>query len=108
VLRRGDGARLASWARGLRAVEEGAGAPDRWARRLGERAPRLSETRSDARARGGGWAGAVGAGWVGRARGCGGGCVGCASARELGARGGPGTGGCVALGRRALGREKAG
>jgi hypothetical protein len=65
VLRRGDGARLASWARGLRAVEEGARAPDRWARRLGERASRLSETRSGARARGG-----LGrCGWVGQGRG---------------------------------------
>jgi hypothetical protein len=48
----------------------GGGATDRWARRLGERAPRLRETRCGARARGGArprdGAGKVGhAGWAG-------------------------------------------
>jgi hypothetical protein len=66
---------------------------------LGERAPRLSETRSGARARGGGLGRATAlAGWAARVAAVGV-CV--------GARGGPGMGG-VALGRGALGREKAG
>jgi hypothetical protein len=55
VLRGRDGARLALWARGLQAVEEDVGAPDRWARRRQLGSPTLlpSRTRWERAAAGG-------------------------------------------------------
>jgi hypothetical protein len=105
---------FATWAsrtggRGWGRQTVGGVATDRWARRLGERASRLGETCSGARARGGvgpvqlGRATAL-AGWAARVAAVGV-CVGCASARELGARGGRGRGAWRwAAGRWAVGR----